>query len=102
MTKSAFDSRLRDVIKAYMRAHGLTTHEEMARVLGIDRTLVTKYLNGTRPCRDVDQLRRFAQAMDLPPETFGVLTAPNQLQEAYDDAVTDWRLVRQTLNRNRH
>ncbi|QIS19557.1 helix-turn-helix domain-containing protein [Nocardia terpenica] len=102
MAKSAYDSRLQDVIKAYMRAHGLTRHEEMARVLGIDRTLVSKYLSGTRTCRDVGQLRRFAQAMDLPPETFGLLEAPDQLQETYDDAVTDWRLVRQTLNRNRH
>jgi predicted transcriptional regulator len=32
----------------------------MARILGIDRTLVSKYVNGGRRCHDVEQLRRFA------------------------------------------
>ncbi|MEU4343105.1 helix-turn-helix transcriptional regulator [Nocardia sp. NPDC023852] len=102
MSKPAYDSRLADVIKAYMRAHGLNSHQEMARVLGVDRTLVSKYLNGTRACRDVEQLRQFAQAMDLPSETFGLLDAPDQAEEERENAVTDWRLIRQTLNRNRH
>lgn len=93
------DSHLVEVIKAYMRAHGLTTHEEMAQVLGIERSLVTKYFNGSRMCRDVVQLREYAQAMDLPPETFGLL-ATHSTEVA--GASTDWRLVRQTLNRNRH
>ncbi|MGW0245507.1 helix-turn-helix domain-containing protein [Nocardia goodfellowii] len=103
MAKSAaYDSRLGDVIRAYMRAHGLTKHEEMARILGIDRTLVSRYLTGSRTCRDVVQLRQFAQAMDLPPETLGLLAAPDGIQQVVDDAVTNWRLGRQTLNRNRH
>ncbi|WP_227982722.1 helix-turn-helix domain-containing protein [Nocardia spumae] len=102
MSNSVHDSRLPDVIRAYMRAHGLTKHEEMARVLGIDRTLVSKYLSGSRVCRDVVQLRHFAHAMDLPPETFGLTDLPDTVQAQRVDEVTDWRLVRQTLNRNRH
>lgn len=39
-SNSVHVSLLPDVIRAYMRAHGLTKHEEMARVLGVDRTLV--------------------------------------------------------------
>ena len=87
-----------DVIRGYMRAHGITTHAEMARVLGIDRTLVPKYLSGARVCRDVSQLRHSAEVMDLPVETFG-LTDQSHSRSA---ATADWRLVRETLNRNRH
>ncbi|WP_083883952.1 helix-turn-helix domain-containing protein [Nocardia higoensis] len=75
---------------------GLSKHEEMARVLGVDRTLVSKYLNGTRSCRDVDQLRLFAEAMDLPPETFGLMSPADVAQAERDEEVTQWRLVRQT------
>lgn len=102
MSVPAYNANLGEVIKAYMRAHGLSGHAEMARVLGVDRTLVSKYVSGARTCRDVEQLRRFAQAMDLPPETFGLLDAPDQGQGERTSAVTDWRLVRQTLNQNRH
>ncbi|WP_051194480.1 helix-turn-helix domain-containing protein [Nocardia jiangxiensis] len=102
MSNTKHESRLSDVLRAYMRAHGLTQHSEMAKVLGVDRTLVSKYLSGTRVCRDVDQLRRFAEAMDLPPETFGLISPSDVAQAERDEAVTEWRLVRQTLNRNRH
>lgn len=88
-----------------MRAHHIGTHGEMAAVLGVDRTLVSKYVSGARQCHDVTQLRRFAEAMDLPPETFGLL--PEPYSAAADgspptDAADEWKLVRQTLNRNRH
>ena len=87
-----------------MRAHGIGTHGEMAAVLGVDRTLVSKYVSGARQCHDVTQLRRFAEAMDLPPETFGLLPEPYGAASdgsAATDAASEWRLVRQTLNRNR-
>jgi hypothetical protein len=77
----------------------------MASVLGVDRTLVSKYVSGARQCHDVTQLRRFAEAMDLPPETFGLLPEPyNGAADgsAPSAAADEWRLVRQTLNRNRH
>ncbi|MFC9897273.1 hypothetical protein ACFVMC_26590 [Nocardia sp. NPDC127579] len=80
----------------------MTKHEEVARVLGIDRTLVSKYLTGARTCRDIVQLRHFAQAMDLPPETFGLTDLSDPDQTDRDKAVTEWRLVRQTMNQNRH
>ncbi|MGW0003413.1 helix-turn-helix domain-containing protein [Nocardia grenadensis] len=102
MSTPTFDPRLGEVIKAYMRAHGLTGHAEMARILGVDRTLVSKYVSGARTCRDVEQLRRFAQAMDLPPETFGLTNSLDEDDDERAAAATDWRLVRQTLNRNRH
>lgn len=97
-------SNLADVIRTYMRAHAIGTLGEMADILGVDRTLVSKYVNGARQCHDITQLRRFADAMDLPPETFGLLPQPD---DAYvgegpsSQVVNEWRLVRQTLNRNR-
>ncbi|MGH3489285.1 MAG: helix-turn-helix domain-containing protein [Actinopolymorphaceae bacterium] len=92
------------VIQAYMRAHGIDTHSQMAKILGIDRTLVSKYVSGARRCHDVPQLRRLAEAMDLPPETFGLLPEPVRLDGATGaetDEVSEWRLIRQTLNRHR-
>jgi transcriptional regulator with XRE-family HTH domain len=85
MPNTKHEMRLSEVLKAYMRAHGLSKHDEMARVLGVDRTLVSKYLNGSRVCRDVDQLRRFADAMDLPPETFGLVSQSDGIQAERDE-----------------
>jgi hypothetical protein len=97
-------SNLGAVIQAYMRTHGIATHAEMATILDIDRTLVSKYVNGSRRCHDVAQLRHFAEAMDLPPETFGLIAAPGDLPAdgtPSGDEVQQWRVVRQTLNRHR-
>jgi hypothetical protein len=97
-------SNLASVIQAYMRAHGVTTHAEMAAILGVDRTLVSKYVSGARRCHDVMQLRHFAQAMDLPPETFGLVAEPGDWPATgtpTGDETHQWRLVRQTLNRHR-
>lgn len=97
-------SDLGAVIQAYMKAHGISTHGEMAGILGVDRTLVSKYVSGARRCHDVTQLRRFAEAMDLPPETFGLLPEPDDaaaVAGSASDEANQWRLVRQTLNRNR-
>lgn len=97
-------SNLGEVIRAHMRAHDIGTHAEMGVLLGIDRTLVSKYVSGARRCHDVTQLRRFAEALDVPPSTFGLVDEP-------DDSVADtgpasdenerWKAVRKTLNRNR-
>jgi len=87
-----------------MRANRISTHGEMASILGVDRTLVSKYVSGARRCHDVTQLRRFAEAMDLPPETFGLLPEPDDVSsvgEAPTEEADHWRLVRRTLNRNR-
>lgn len=97
-------SNLGAVIQAYMRAHAIGTTAEMATILGVDRTLVSKYLNGSRSCHDVAQLRHYADAMDLPPETFGLIAAPDDRPAAGapdDDEAQQWRLVRRTLNRHR-
>src|SRR6266566_6019400 len=97
-------SNLGAVIQAYMHTRGVVTTGEMASILGIDRTLVSKYVNGSRRCHDVTQLRHFAEAMDLPPETFGLIAAPGNLPAGgapSDDEAQRWRLVRRTLNRHR-
>jgi len=97
-------SNLGAIIQAYMRAHDLATHGEMAVVLGVDRTLVTKYVSGARHCHDVTQLRRFAEVMDLPAETFGLLPNPHDASSVDGppgDEANEWCLVRRTLNRNR-
>lgn len=93
-------NQLGDVIKAYMKTRGITTHDAMARVLGVERSLVTKYVQGTRTCRDVEQLERFAEAMEIAPEIFGLSGRSDRPHWSADTA--EWRLVRQTLNRNRH
>jgi len=96
-------SDLGSVIQAYMDARGIGTHAEMATILGVDRTLVTKYVSGARQCHDINQLRRFAGAMDLPPETFGLLPKPDgpHAGAAGSDEANRWRLIRQTMNRHR-
>lgn len=97
-------SNLGDVIATYMRARGVATHGEMAAILGVDRTLVSKYVSGSRRCQDVTQLRRFALAMDVPPSTFGLVDEPDEAaaDEAGSDANERWKATRQVLNRNRH
>jgi|GEM_PF-3762663 len=102
MSATTDDTRIGDLIRAYMKAHDLSTHEEMAQVLGVERSLVSKYISGTRVCRDVTQLRRMADAMGLPPEAVGLLSVGNYGRTDPTDEVAEWRLVRQTLNRNRH
>jgi hypothetical protein len=97
-------SNLGAVIQAYMRTHGIATTGEMAAILGVDRTLVSRYLNGSRSCHDVAQLRHLAEAMDLPPETFGLVAAPDALPAGSapsGDEAQEWRVVRRTLNRHR-
>ncbi|MEV0363928.1 helix-turn-helix domain-containing protein [Nocardia fusca] len=100
MPTAAGDPRLGEVIKAYMETRGIATHEAMARILGVERSLVSKYVNGSRSCRDMTQLRQFAEAMGLSPEIFGLLDRAEG--EIHRRDVEDWKLVRQTLNRNRH
>ncbi|TLG07813.1 transcriptional regulator [Nocardia cyriacigeorgica] len=102
MPTAAEDPRLGDVIDAYMTLHGLTSHAQMADVLGVERSLVSKYISGARTCRDIIQLRRFADRMELPPETFGLLSNRGpELPGRPNAGVTQWRTVRQILNRNR-
>jgi hypothetical protein len=87
-----------------MSARSISTIGDMAAILGVDRTLVSKYLTGSRQCHDIAQLRHFAQVMDLPPETFGLVASPEDPPTIGGRATPEahqWRLVRQTLNRNR-
>jgi hypothetical protein len=69
-------------IEAYMSARSISTIGDMAAFLGVDRTLVSKYLTGSRRCHDIAQLRHFAQVMDLSPETFGLVANARRNQRA--------------------
>lgn len=98
-------SNLGSVIQWYMHGHGIGTHAEMGKILNIDRSLVSKYVSGSRRCQDVTQLRRFAVAMDVPPSTFGLIDEPDDT--VVDDGMANgtnahWTMVRRTLNRQRH
>lgn len=97
-------SNLGSVIQTYMKAYGVATHADMGSVLGIDRSLVSRYVSGSRKCHDVTQLRRFAAAMDVPPSTFGLIDEPDAA--VADDGTAGevnerWKAVRQALNRQR-
>lgn len=97
-------SNLGSVITAYMETRGIGTHTQMAEILGVDRTLVSKYVSGSRQCHDMTQLRQFAEAMDLPTETFGLLPPPadeSPVEVASAEEAQRWQLVRRTLNRHR-
>lgn len=97
-------SNLGEVIQAYMRARGVETQADMAGILGVDRSLVSMYVKGRRRCHDVVQLRQFAAAMDLPPETFGLIPRPDDRGEGSGPAteeVNHWRLVRQSVLKGR-
>jgi len=48
----------------------------MASVLCVDRTLASSMSVVRQQCHDLGQLRLFAVAMDLSPETFGLLPEP--------------------------
>lgn len=86
-------------LRAYMLTHNVRTHAEMGEILGVDRTLISKYLSGARQCSDISQLRRFAELLGVPYETFG-LSAVSATDVSVD--VTRWRVTRQALNQNRH
>lgn len=97
-------SGLAGLIRAYMRTHGIETLGEMADILDVDRTLVSKYVNGARLCHDVTQLRRFAEAMDVSPESLGLMPEPDHAFIAAgpaNEAASEWQLVRRKMNRNR-
>jgi hypothetical protein len=71
----------------------------MGAILGVDRTLISKYLSGAQQCSDISQLRRFADLLGVPYETFG-LSAVAATDASVD--ITQWRLARRALNQNRH
>src|SRR5947208_15612932 len=79
-------------LRAYMLTHNVRTHAEMGAILGVDRTLISKYLGGARQCSDISQLRRFAELSGVPYETFG-LSALAATDVSVD--VTQWRVARQ-------
>lgn len=81
---------------------------DVADLIGVERSYVTKLLSGERKVRDVDRLHQIAGALDLPPERFGLLPDPSsdsRSMPAASPAVAgeadEWRRTRQSLNHRR-
>jgi transcriptional regulator with XRE-family HTH domain len=98
------------VLAAFMERQGLT-QAQLADLLGVDRTYVSKVLSGSRKIRDVGRLRQVARTIGVPPERFGLLPDPGETAGAAapghvlsgdvrEDGDT-WRKVRAALNHRR-
>jgi transcriptional regulator with XRE-family HTH domain len=98
------------VLAAFIARQGLT-QAQLADLLGVDRTLISRVLSGSRQIRDVDRLRQVARTIGVPPERFGLLpelketalpaershVMPRDVREDVDA----WRKVRIALNHRR-
>lgn len=110
------DGRPRDgsdagvVLAAFMNRHGLT-QAQLADLLGVDRTYISKVLSGRRQIRDVGRLRQIARMIGVPPERFGLFPDPGEAISAplrghvlvgeVQQGVDEWRQVRKALNHRR-
>lgn len=100
-----------EVIRWYRSREGLTQQEAAAR-LNTTQSRLSKLEKGTQALRDVDELRRIAKALDIPPERLGVLPDHSQDATPRKNLVSDepgrvrdqqehWRAVRRLLNMHR-
>jgi Helix-turn-helix. len=89
-----------------MHDHELT-QEQLAARIGVERTYITKVLSGARKIRDVGRLVEIAQALQIPPERFGLLPVLGGTDVGKSDLgpepadIERWRLVRRSLNGRR-
>jgi transcriptional regulator with XRE-family HTH domain len=98
------------VLAAFMEEQGLT-QAQLADLLGVDRTYISKVLSGRRQIRDVGRLRQVARTIGFPPERFGLLPEPGEsgcaagpghvLARDVREDVDEWRKVRMALNHRR-
>ena len=98
------------VLAAFMEQQGLT-QAQLADLLGVDRTYVSKVLSGSRQISDVGRLRQVARTVGVPPERFGLLPDPGEtgvsagqghiLAREVREDVDAWRKVRMALNHRR-
>jgi len=61
-------------LKNYRDAHNKMTQEQLAYQLGIEPRTLRAYENGERQLNNVNELRRFAEVLDIKPELLGVAT----------------------------
>jgi transcriptional regulator with XRE-family HTH domain len=97
------------VLQTYRAAHGLT-QAQLADMLSIDQSYISKVESGRREIRDVRVLLRIARRLAISPRQLGLaLDAPApdagagevRHREAVVASQHRWRLVRQYLNRHR-
>lgn len=102
------------VLREYRAEHGLT-QAELARMLNVDQSYVSKIERGNRSIRDASFLLRVAQLLDVPPSELGLSDelAMQRIEPAggwrseggHGDAVAQsqhvWRSARRYLNHHR-
>ncbi|MEC3974776.1 helix-turn-helix domain-containing protein [Amycolatopsis sp. H20-H5] len=103
---------LPEVLKEYRSAHGLN-QADLAQILSLDQSYVSKIENGQRQVRDLEVLLRIATQLDLPPGRLGlaghllrpVSTPAGSALVGQVDTVqlsqTAWKRARRDLNRRR-
>ncbi|MFI9311467.1 helix-turn-helix domain-containing protein [Streptomyces triculaminicus] len=74
MAQPAADGSLGELIRQERKKQGLTL-VQLGKLVGYSAAQVSRYERGISPLTDVTVLRRFAQALGIPPQALG-LTAP--------------------------
>ncbi|MEU5083058.1 MULTISPECIES: helix-turn-helix domain-containing protein [Streptomyces] len=72
------DGSLGKLIRRARKKQGLTL-AQLGKLTGYSAAQVSRYERGISPLTDVTVLRRFADALDIPPQVFG-LTAPPEVR----------------------
>lgn len=62
---------LAEVLLEYRKAHGVS-QADLAHILNVDQSYISKIETGQRQVRDVEMLLRIAQQLDIPPDRLGI------------------------------
>ncbi|WP_208865405.1 helix-turn-helix domain-containing protein [Amycolatopsis rubida] len=105
-------SLLPEVLKAYRSSRGLT-QADLANILGIDQSYLSKIESGSRKVFDIELILRVATQLDIDPEELGIArsilepTAPPSdaalvgRVDGVHESQTAWTNARRRLNRHR-
>lgn len=103
---------LAEVLRAYRTTNGLN-QADLAQLLSMDQSYVSKIETGQRQIRDVEMLLHIAQQLDIPPGQLGLSNellhplAPSGTSTSVGEVdpvksnQQEWRRSRRTLNRSR-
>ncbi|SFJ76883.1 Transcriptional regulator, contains XRE-family HTH domain [Amycolatopsis sacchari] len=103
---------LAEVLREYRKAKGLS-QADLAQILNLDQSYVSKIENGQRQVRDLETLVRIAQQLNISPNELGVSSELLQPVSSPSTSIlvgevdtvevnqAEWRRVRRHLNRNR-
>lgn len=97
-------SRIGEVLRAYRKGEGLT-QRQLAEMLSVDPSYVSRIEGGERDVRDVEFLRQIADLLGIPATHLGLSSEPTVSSDASDPAAVSqaqWRTVRRYLNQHRH